>query len=173
MIKQITPEIAKELLENKEACLIDVREKYEHDNQSIKGSVLIPLDEIASNKIPQNYKDKKIIIHCQKGGRASKACEKLLEENPNLDIYNLEGGILNWTNCGNQTICKNEGKKTMSIERQVRLSAGLLVFIGAILSFVNFNFIAIPLIIGFGLVFTAIIDWCGMAKILMKMPWNK
>jgi rhodanese-related sulfurtransferase len=28
--------------------------------------------------------------------RSYKACEKLLSEDPNLEIYNLEGGIAAW-----------------------------------------------------------------------------
>ncbi len=175
MIKQIKPEIAKQWLESKEACIIDVREHSEHQHQSIKGSCLIPIGQISEDKIPHEFRDKKIILHCQRGGRSSRACTQLLSENPALDIYNLEGGILGWSERGLETSRPHEGAKfSMSIERQVRLTAGLLVFVGCLLTFfVNFNFIALPAFIGFGLMFTAIIDWCGMAKFLSKMPWNK
>ncbi len=175
MIKQIKPEIAKKWLESKEACIIDVRELSEHKAQSIKGSCLVPLGEINQYKIPQEFRDKKIILHCQRGGRSSRACAQLINENPNLDIYNLEGGILGWSECGLETSrAKDCAKCTMSLERQVRLTAGLLVFAGCLLAiFVDYKFIALPTFVGFGLAFTAIIDWCGMAKVLAIMPWNK
>ena len=44
-------------------------------------------------------KDKKLVLHCRSGKRSLTAGAKLLEENPNLEIYNLEGGIIAWNNC--------------------------------------------------------------------------
>jgi rhodanese-related sulfurtransferase len=173
MIKNLKAEVAKEWIENGDACLIDVRELSEHKAQSIKGSCLIPSGKFCENELPADAKKKKIIIHCQRGGRASRACAQLMKENPELDVYNLEGGILGWAEQGFETATSSK-KAVMSLERQVRLSAGILVFVGCILAiFVNFSFIAIPAFVGFGLAFTAIIDWCGMAKILAYMPWNQ
>ncbi len=173
MIKQIKPQQAKELLEKGEACIIDVRELSEHKAQSIRGACLIPIGEISAEKIPQQFINKKIILHCQRGGRSSRACSQLIQENPALDIYNLEGGILGWSESGLATACATN-KPVMSLERQVRLTAGAMVFAGSFLAIiVDPIFIIVPLFIGFGLAFTAIIDWCGMAKILAMMPWNK
>ncbi len=173
MIKQIKPQEAKELLAKNEACIIDVRELSEHQAQSIKGSYLIPIGQISENKIPKEFLDKKIILHCQRGGRSSRACAQLLQENPDLDIYNLEGGILNWSECKLETACAKDAKCKMSIEIQVRLTAGLLVFVGSILTIFIPAFIILPLFVGLGLIATAMLDWCGMAKVLIKMPWNK
>ena len=176
MLKQINPKIAKEWLDQNECCIIDVREPSEHQNQSIKGSHLIPLGQLSADKIPQQFKNKKIVMHCQRGGRSSRACAQLMQENPDLNIYNLEGGILGWSECGLDTACANGSQKkcTMSIERQVRLTAGLIVFVGCVLAIiVDPIFIALPAFAGFALSFTAIIDWCGMAKVLAAMPWNK
>ena len=61
----------------------------------------------------------------------------------------------------------------ISLERQVRIGAGLLVLIGAMLAWlVHPYFLAIPLFIGAGLVFAGVTDHCGMAMLLAKMPWN-
>lgn len=66
------------------------------------------------------------------------------------------------------------GKKAISLERQVRIAAGLLVLLGAILGFfVNPSFIGISAFVGAGLVFAGITDTCGMAMMLAKMPWNQ
>lgn len=56
--------------------------------------------------------------------------------------------------------------------RQVQVAAGGLVLLGIILSWMAYPFIGISLFVGAGLVFAGISGWCGMAKILGKMPWN-
>jgi rhodanese-related sulfurtransferase len=40
------------------------------------------------------------VVHCLKGSRGASACEKLLRQDPNLEIYNLEGGIDAWSAAG-------------------------------------------------------------------------
>ena len=99
-IKSIDPITASEWLDNKEAVLIDVREPAEYNEVHINGAHLIPVNTVSINKLPADIKNKKIIVHCMLGKRGSTACEKLLSENPNLDIYNLTGGIVAWENAG-------------------------------------------------------------------------
>ena len=62
----------------------------------------------------------------------------------------------------------------MSVERQVRIAAGSLVLIGAVLGyFYDPRFIGLSAFVGSGLVFAGITDTCGMGMILAKMPWNQ
>jgi hypothetical protein len=64
--------------------------------------------------------------------------------------------------------------KVISLERQVRITAGAIVFTGVILArLVNFNFIWLSGFVGAGLVFAGITDFCGMGLLLARMPWNK
>ncbi len=91
---------ANEWLNNNEAILIDVREPEEYKEVHIEGAHLIPVGSIENNKLPPDAKNKKIIVHCKMGKRGSIACEKLLSENPDLDIYNIDGGIMAWENAG-------------------------------------------------------------------------
>jgi Protein of unknown function (DUF2892). len=59
-------------------------------------------------------------------------------------------------------------------ERQVRIAAGALVVIGALLGLlVHSGFFAIPIFVGSGLVFAGITDTCGMGMMLARMPWNR
>ena len=88
----------KKWLKNDEAVLIDVRELAEYQESKIDQAHLIPLGEISINSLP-DFKDKKLVLHCRSGKRSLTAGAKLLEENPNLEIYNLEGGIIAWNNC--------------------------------------------------------------------------
>jgi rhodanese-related sulfurtransferase len=61
----------------------------------------------------------------------------------------------------------------ISLERQVRIAAGLLVLIGLLFAhFVNHWFIGLSAFVGAGLVFAGITDFCGMGLLLAKLPWN-
>jgi hypothetical protein len=66
------------------------------------------------------------------------------------------------------------GQKAISLERQVRIVAGLLVLVGAVLAIaVHPYFAGLSAFIGAGLIFAGITDTCGMAMVLAKMPWNQ
>jgi hypothetical protein len=66
------------------------------------------------------------------------------------------------------------GKKTISLERQVRIAAGLLVLIGSLLGWlVHPVFIGLSAFVGAGLVFAGVTDTCGMGLMLARMPWNQ
>ena len=66
------------------------------------------------------------------------------------------------------------GKKMVSLERQVRIAAGFLVVLGALLGwFVDPAFVFLSAFIGAGLVFAGVTDTCGMGLMLAKMPWNR
>lgn len=100
MINSIDPKTANTWLNNNEAIIIDVREPREYAAVHIKGAKLIPLGTLETNMLPPDLGNKKLIIHCHLGGRSSMACEKLLRANPNLAVYNLEGGISAWEKAG-------------------------------------------------------------------------
>ena len=69
---------------------------------------------------------------------------------------------------------QNATKKAMSLERQVRIAAGFLVLVGAILAIaVHPYFAGLSAFIGAGLMFSGITDTCGMAMMLARMPWNQ
>ena len=66
------------------------------------------------------------------------------------------------------------GRKSISIERQVRIGAGLLVLTGTLLGwFVQRYFFILAGLVGAGLVFAGVTDICGMAIVLAKAPWNR
>ena len=99
MIHLLEPQTLKKWLANDEVFLIDVREQSEYDESNIKGSTLIPVGQITLNEvIKKNINNKKIIIHCKLGGRSMTACKKLVAENPEIEVWNVEGGITAWLN---------------------------------------------------------------------------
>ncbi len=125
-VKEIDCETLKKWLENDEAILIDVREIEENESSRIKGSKLIPLAKICLEKVSDakcknpnctcenctcencQCHDKKLVIHCRSGMRSASACKRLLSENPNLEIYNLKGGILAWIDAGNEILSDDQ-----------------------------------------------------------------
>src|SRR3989338_7626692 len=125
MIKTVDPKTLKNWLDNNEAILIDVRNQGEYNQECITCATLIPLGEFSADKMPAT--DKKIVIHCRSGARSAAACAKLLEDMPNADVYNLEGGILAWSKCGYNSKNTISPATCMSIERQIFIIVGTFV----------------------------------------------
>jgi rhodanese-related sulfurtransferase len=92
----VTPKEAKQRLDNKEEIiLLDVRTKEEYDSGHIKGSMLIPvddLDEEVKNKLMD--KDATIFVYCRSGNRSVTAANILIKQGY-TKVYNL-GGIQSW-----------------------------------------------------------------------------
>lgn len=58
--------------------------------------------------------------------------------------------------------------------RQVQIAAGGLILIGVVLGYaVNSSFFLLSGFVGVGLMFAGISGFCGMARLLDKMPWNQ
>ncbi len=159
-------------LDKNEAVLVDVREAEEHQASSIPGATLLPLANVSRSTLP-NYAGKKLVVHCRKGGRGGTACEKLLAEDPNLDIYNLEGGIEAWAKAG-QSI-KADGAFFLPLDRQVQLTIGLCLFIGSWLgySYESPAWFLLTGLLGTGLIIAGASGSCGLALLMAKAPWNQ
>ena len=169
-MKTITASELKKRLDTDEVLLIDVREPSEHRSECIDGACLIPLGEISIDKLPSTKRP--IVIHCRSGKRSADACAKLLASNPSLDVTSLEGGIVAWRQAGFNV--KRSGSTILPLDRQTQITAGFIAFSGTILgALINPVFYILPGFIGAGLMFAGITGWCGMAKLLAKMPWNR
>lgn len=167
----IDPKIAKQWLDSGDALLVDVREPAEHRAQHIPGATLIPLSQIRAAALPP-LAGRKLVVHCLKGGRAATACQRLLDENPNLAVYNLEGGIQGWTDAALPVY--RSGARHLPLDRQVQLIIGamLLLFVGLAWLW-SFAFLAGVAVIGAGLTISGMTGFCGMAHVMARMPWNQ
>lgn len=169
-MKTIKASELKKRLDEDEVLLIDVREPAEHKSECIDGSCLIPLAEISIDKLPSIKRP--IVIHCRSGKRSAEACAKLLASNPSLDVASLEGGIVAWSQAGFNV--KKSGSIILPLDRQTQITTGFIAFSGTILgAVINPGFYILPGFIGAGLMFAGLTGWCGMAKLLAKMPWNR
>ena len=149
--------------------LIDVRTPAEYGSIHADGAVNHPMESLELEKIPFS-KEEEIHVICQSGGRSMKVCQKL-EAAGFTKIVNVDGGTSAWQSAGLPLV---EGKKVMSLERQVRIAAGSLVVIGAAVGqFVHPAGFGLSAFIGAGLVFAGVTDSCGMGMMIAKMPWNR
>jgi len=165
----ITPQEANKIQSS--ALLLDVRTPAEFEDSHIEGAVLHPVTEIKPTEVAQALRGRSCcIVICGSGGRATRAAEQLAAQNvPGVRV--LEGGMKAWTALNLPVVA---GKKTISIERQVRITAGSLVVIGVIFSQLFAPaWLLLSAFMGAGLVFSGVTDTCGMALALARMPWNK
>jgi len=153
--------------------LLDVRMPAEFREMHVDGAINLPLDQLTRGRFVDvcgTESGQPVYIVCRSGSRGRQACEKLRAEGVD-HVINIEGGTLACAEAGLSVI---RGKKSVSLERQVRIAAGSFVLIGAILGyFVAPALIGISAFIGAGLMFSGITDTCGMGMMLAKMPWNQ
>lgn len=170
MTRTILPqELARLKAAGQPVPLIDVRTPAEFREMHVDFAQNIPLDRLTSAAAQQACEGRTLYVICRSGGRGKQACERLAATA--LDIVNVEGGTLAWSEAGLPVV---RGKKAISLERQVRIAAGLLVLAGSLLALtVHPYFAGIAAFVGAGLTFAGVTDTCGMAMLLAKMPWNQ
>lgn len=149
--------------------LLDVRRTDEYQAVRIEPSLNIPLDTLAG-RAEQLKGDGKWIVSCRSGARAAQAAELLLS----LGIQHIclaKESLNGWLKNGYPVV---KEKVPMSLERQVRLIAGMLVLTGTLLSiWVSHWFLIVPIFVGSGLTFAGLTDSCMMGQLLMKLPYNR
>ena len=170
----ITPQkLADSCREGKKIDLIDVRTPVEFREIHVEIARNVPLDQLDPAGLMQarnGSTNDPLYVICRSGSRGQQACEKFVKAGFS-NVVNVEGGTLACVEAGLPVV---RGKKAISLERQVRIAAGLLVVLGALLGwFVHPAFIGLSAFVGAGLVFAGITDTCGMGMILARMPWNQ
>lgn len=149
--------------------LVDVRSPSEFAAGHIPGAVNIPMDQIES-RLQDLRSDVPLVLICQAGSRAKMAACFL--EPCRYQLAVLEGGTSTWTQAGLPVV--RSVRTRWSLERQVRLGAGLLVLVGIVLALtINPAWLFLSAFVGLGLTFAGATDLCPMAIILAKMPWNR
>lgn len=154
--------------------VIDVRTPVEFLAVHATGAKNVPLDSLdpaAVMSTRNGNSDEPLFVICKSGGRSAKACEKFVQAGF-ASVVNVTGGTDAWAAAGLPVV--RSGMKVISLDRQVRIAAGSLVLIGAVLGWqVDRLWIGLSAIVGAGLVFAGLTDTCGMGMLLAKMPWNQ
>lgn len=147
---------------------IDVREPLEFASGHIPGSVNIPLTQLHKAPLPQQP----VMLICQSGKRSHQAVELLQRRGMAQPVQELQGGIANWQLQGRKL--ERAPRAPLPLMQQVQIAAGGLVLSGLILSkLVAPGWIALSWFVGAGLVVAGTTGFCGMARLLAVMPWNR
>lgn len=157
-----------------EIVLLDVRSPTEFFSGHIPGARLIPLDDLRQR--PQEFiKDlrlrpyESLYLACHSGARADEAAQ-LMDKAGAQNLVTVTGGTLAWEQEGMPL--KRYGA-AMSLERQVQIAVGSLLILKVFFGFtVHELFFVLGAVIGAGLITSGITRWCGMAKLIARMPWN-
>ena len=150
---------------------MDVREPDEYRSLRIQEAHLRPVSvlPLMPEPLPPGSGAKTVIFFCHSGNR-TKANTDLLESLAPGRTRILEGGITAWQNAGLPVISE---KRPWPIMRQVQVAAGSLILLSLALSLTAPGFLVLTAFIGAGLVFAGVSGFCGLARVLARMPWNK
>jgi glyoxylase-like metal-dependent hydrolase (beta-lactamase superfamily II) len=148
--------------------LLDVRSVLEFEGERIEGARLIPLDEL-SLRLDEVPDRSDVVVVCRTGVRALAAAETLARAGRRPRV--LEGGMVAWRRA---RLPVREGEKRLPVDRQVQLIVGTMVLTGVTLGvLVSSWFLVIPAFFGAGLTFAGATGTCGLALVLLRMPWNR
>lgn len=150
------------------AILVDIREADERAREHVPGARHNPLSRLAAVDAGGA---KAVIFHCRSGARTAANAQRLAAV-ANCAAYTLEGGLEAWKKAGLPV--NVDARQPIEIMRQVQIAAGSLVLAGVALGiWVAPAFLALSAFVGAGLVFAGTTGWCGMARLLAYMPWNR
>lgn len=93
----VTVTEAREMIQNEDVVVIDVRTPDEYENGHIEGATLINFfgDDFDA-RIAELPKDKEYIVYCQSGNRSGKAVKKM-EAAGFTNAHNMTGGWSSWS----------------------------------------------------------------------------
>jgi len=144
---------------------IDVRESDEHRWERPPHCRNVPLSRLDADRhtLP---KDRDLLLFCQTGFRSAKAVEDLRRSGWTR-VALVEGGVDAWKAAGFKL---ERSSRVIPLMRQVQIVAGSLVVIGGLWPGPG-RWLAVA--VGAGLVFAGVSGYCGMARALAFLPWNR
>ncbi|MGH3392064.1 MAG: rhodanese-like domain-containing protein [Actinomadura sp.] len=150
--------------------LLDVRTPAEFETAHIDGAVNVPLDRLDEH-LPRLAVDApgQAVLICQSGGRARTAQAKLAAAGLPQAVV-LAGGMNSWIAADAPVV---RGRPHWSLERQVRLVAGLLVVGSVVASLWLPLAVLVAALVGAGLTYSALSDTCMMGLLLARLPYNR
>jgi len=169
--ESVSPQEAKKLIEQG-AVLIDIRERVEYLREHIPHALSLPLTDITAGKTVPGAERQPVIFHCLAGMRTVQNANALTKAASPAPVLLMAGGINAWKSAGLPTI--EDRKQPLPVMRQVQIVAGTLILAGVVLGYtVDSRLFLLSGFVGAGLLFAGLSGLCGMASLLLKMPWNK
>jgi rhodanese-related sulfurtransferase len=169
-LQTISPTRAADLV-RKGAVLIDIREADERSRESIPGTRHQALSRIDAES-PIRAGDDVLIFHCRSSMRTTNNAARLSAASQNCEAYILEGGLDAWKKAGLPVIL--DRSQPIDVMSQVQIAAGGLVLLGMVLgALIAPGFYVLSGLVGAGLISAGATGFCGMARLLALMPWNR
>lgn len=170
-LPKISPIEARRLLD-RGAILVDIREADEHAREKIAGARHLPLSRLDEADLAL-HEGSPVIFHCRSGARTTEHAPRLAEKTgETCETFIIEGGLDAWRKAGLPVV--TDRRQPIELLRQVQIGAGSLAFFGTMLGLlVSPWFFVVPAFVGAGLMLAGITGFCGMARILMRAPWNR
>ena len=170
-LSSINPTNAKRLLDQG-AILVDIREGDEHAREKIPGAHHLPLSKLDEAKLALRD-GKPVIFHCKSGARTKGNAVRLESKiGAVCEAFILDGGLDAWKRAGLPVA--TDRRQPLELQRQVQIGAGSMALFGTIFGLlVSPWFFAVPAFVGAGLMVAGITGFCGLARILMRAPWNR
>ncbi|GAA1462360.1 rhodanese-like domain-containing protein [Nocardiopsis exhalans] len=155
---------------NSAPLLVDVRTPAEFESSHIPGAVNLPLGQLDQHagRVARDASEQVVLV-CQSGPRAEQAQTRLAAAGL-TDSVVLSGGMNAWAAADAPVV---HGRERWALERQVRLIAGSIVLVTALLSLWWTPAVFVAAFIGAGLTFAGLTNTCGMALMLAKLPYNQ
>lgn len=95
-VKEVNIVEALELINHKNALVLDVREDSEFKSGHILNAKWIPLGKLATRTGElEKYREQPIVVVCRSGQRSASACSALGKQGF-TQAYNLSGGVMGW-----------------------------------------------------------------------------
>lgn len=149
------------------ARIVDIRSPEEFAREHMPGSVNLPAELLETQPLPSGA----LIFTCRSGGRTGQ-CAARIAAAAGPDAAILDGGLNAWRAAGGPVSI--DRSKPIDIMRQVQIAAGLLILTGLFLAALfDPAFLGLVAFVGAGLLFAGVSGWCGMARLLGIMPWNR
>ena len=165
---RVSPQDLAAQLGERAVTVIDVREPMEYASGHIAGSLNVPLSRLHQADLPRGP----LVLVCQSGNRSARGVQTLLRQGHTDQVCDLDGGLPSWQQAG--LPIRRVQNAPLPLMRQVQIAAGSLVLLGLILSqLVAPAWILLTWFVGAGLTFAGISGFCGMARLLAAMPWNR
>lgn len=153
--------------------LVDVRSPSEYRAGHVPGAVLLPLDSFDAERVAQRTgadADQTLYLTCHSGSRAQAAAERLLASG-RRNVAILQGGTEAWERAG---LPVRRCGSALSLQRQTQITIGTLIVLKVVFGFTLHElFFVAAALIGAGLIVAGATRWCGMERLLGRMPWNR
>jgi rhodanese-related sulfurtransferase len=157
MTTSISAQDLADQLASKRITVIDVREPMEYASGHIAGSMNVPLSRLHQADLPQGP----LVLVCQSGNRSAQGLNRLLDRGHPHPVVDLAGGLPNWQQAGYPV--RKLKNAPLPLMRQVQILSNVVAP----------GWIALTWFVGAGLTFAGVSGFCGMARLLAVMPWNK